>query len=93
MAAAAEISRQNEGIFTKISEIQEGNHDHLKEIKSRISTLVKKKIDALNFEEKLKSSSNSDWLKMCNAMLRPSPISTIKSMKTMPRKISKYTTK
>jgi hypothetical protein len=46
--------RQKEGIFAKISEIQEGDHDHLKEIKSRISTLVKQEIDALNFEEQLK---------------------------------------
>jgi hypothetical protein len=47
--------KQKEGIFAKISEIQEGvDHHHLKEIKGRISTLVKQEIDALNFEEQLK---------------------------------------
>jgi hypothetical protein len=46
--------QQKEGIFAKISQIQEGDHDHLKEVKQRISTLVKQEIDALHFEEQLK---------------------------------------
>ena len=33
--------QQKEGIYAKISEINEGDHDHLKEIKGKIAKLVK----------------------------------------------------
>ena len=33
--------QQKEGIFAQISQINDGDHDHLKELKGRIATLVK----------------------------------------------------
>ena len=46
--------QQKEGIFAQISQINDNDHEHLKEIKNRISTLVKQELDALRFEEQLK---------------------------------------
>jgi hypothetical protein len=44
---------QKEGIYAKISEINEGDHEHLKEIKGKIAKLVKQELDALAFEQQL----------------------------------------
>ena len=46
--------QQKEGIFAQISSINEGDHEHLKEVKNRIASLVKQELDALRFEEQLK---------------------------------------
>jgi hypothetical protein len=45
--------QQKEGIYAKISEINENDHEHLKEIKGRISKLVKQELDALHFQQQL----------------------------------------
>jgi hypothetical protein len=45
--------QQKEGIYAKISEINENDHEHLKEIKGRIAKLVKQELDALHFEQQL----------------------------------------
>jgi hypothetical protein len=46
--------QQKEGIFAQISQINDGDHEHLKEVKNRIASLVKHELDALRFEEQLK---------------------------------------
>jgi hypothetical protein len=46
--------QQKEGIFAQISQINDGDHEHVKELKGRIATLVKQELDALRFEEQLK---------------------------------------
>ena len=46
--------QQKEGIFAQISQASEGDHEHVKEVKNRIASLVRQELDALRFEEKLK---------------------------------------
>ena len=46
--------QQKEGIFAKIAEIKESDHEHIKQVKSRIDTLVQQELEALRFEEQIK---------------------------------------
>ena len=46
--------QQKEGIFAQISQVNDGDHEHIKEVKNRIASLVRQELDALRFEEKLK---------------------------------------
>lgn len=46
--------QQKEGIFAQISQINDGDHEHILEVKNRIARLVRQELDALHFEEKLK---------------------------------------
>lgn len=51
--------QQKEGIFAKIASINENDHEHLKQVKKRIDKLVRQELEALRFEEKVKSEQQA----------------------------------
>ena len=52
--AALRSPQQKEGIFAKISAINDSDHEHVQEVKRKIDKLVHEELSALRFEEQLK---------------------------------------